>query len=104
MIARTWRGRTPADKVDSYLAYLRRTGVKDLRSTEGNRGVYVLTRVEDGVAEFFLISLWESIDAIRAFAGTDVERAVYYPEDEHFLLELDPKVTHYEVPVSPDGH
>jgi hypothetical protein len=44
--------------------------------------------------------LWDSLDAIRAFAGPDVERAKYYPEDEAFLLELEPTVMHYEVLAS----
>jgi heme-degrading monooxygenase HmoA len=52
-------------------------------------------------ATFLLISLWESWEAIRAFAGEDVERARYYPQDTQFLLELEPNVTHYEVLVAP---
>ena len=47
--------------------------------------------------EFLLISFWESDEASGAFAGNDLERAVYYPKDQEFLLELEPKVTHYEV-------
>jgi hypothetical protein len=43
------------------------------------------------------LTLWDSYDAIRAFAGQGVERARYYPEDEAYLLELEPTVTHYEV-------
>jgi heme-degrading monooxygenase HmoA len=62
-----------------------------------------LRRVSGGEAEFTLISLWESWDAIKAFAGPDHERAVYYPEDKSFLLHLDPKVRHYEVLSSPLG-
>jgi heme-degrading monooxygenase HmoA len=71
--------------------------VPDYRATEGNRGVQVLRRDEGGRTHFLLVSLWESWDAIRAFAGDDPERARYYPEDEEFLLELEPRVTHYEV-------
>jgi len=52
-------------------------------------------------AEFLFVSLWESVDAICKFAGPDIERAVYYPEDKEFLLELEPNVTHYEVLVHP---
>jgi hypothetical protein len=48
-----------------------------------------------------LISLWDSWDAIKKFAGPDYEKAVYYPEDRKFLLELEAHVTHYEVLVSP---
>ncbi len=82
---------------NTYFEYLQRTGLKDYASTSGNRGVWVLRRVYEGKAEFTLISLWDSWDAIKAFAGSEYERAVYYPEDKKFLLELEPKVTHYEV-------
>jgi heme-degrading monooxygenase HmoA len=102
MIARIWKGVTPESKADRYLEYLMTTGVKELRATEGNRGVYVLRRIDHGQAEFTFISLWESWEAIRRFAGDDVERAVYYPEDKDYLLSLDPKVMHYEVLVAPD--
>ena len=97
MIARIWRGITPASKADAYFDYLQATGLKDYRSIEGNRGVQVLRRVEGEQAEFLLISLWDSYEAIRKFAGDDFETAVYYPEDKEFLLEIEPKVTHYEV-------
>jgi heme-degrading monooxygenase HmoA len=59
--------------------------------------VQVLRRTEAGRTHFLLVSLWESWDAIRAFAGEDVERARYYPVDEEYLLEMEPRVTHYEV-------
>ncbi len=97
MIARIWKGQTLESKADQYLAYMRDTGVKELRETPGNQGVYVLRRLEAGRAEFTFISLWESFDAIRRFAGEEVDQAVYYPEDRAYLLALDPKVMHYEV-------
>ena len=51
-----------------------------------------------------MISLWESLEAIEEFAGDDIDHARYYPEDADFLIELEPKVTHYEVLTSPgDG-
>jgi len=99
MIARTWRGLTPAAKADEYLNYLERTGVKDTRATPGNKGVFVFRRVVGGEAEFLMMTLWESMEAIKKFAGDDPERAVYYPEDEQFLLELEPNVSHYDVLV-----
>ena len=97
MIARTWHGRVPASRADAYAEYLMRTGVADYAATPGNRGVHVLRRTEDGVTHFLLLTLWESIDAVRAFAGPDHERARYYAEDDAFLLEREPTVTHYEV-------
>ena len=99
MIARIWRGVTLDSNSDEYLDYIMRTGVKDCRATAGNRGVWVLRKVADGRVEFLFISLWESFDAIRKFAGPEIEKAVYYPEDKKFLLEFDPDVAHYEVVV-----
>ena len=97
MIARVWRGRTPAAKADAYAALLERTGLSDYRATPGNRGVLALRRVQGDIAEFELISFWESFEAIRRFAGGDEENAFYYPEDDDFLLEKEPRVAHYEV-------
>lgn len=70
------------------------------RTTEGNRGVYVLRRLEGEQALFLLISLWESTEAIKKFAGSDIEVPRYHPKDQEFLLELEP-VTHYVVMVGP---
>jgi heme-degrading monooxygenase HmoA len=99
LIARIWRGVTRAEHVAEYLYYLERTGLGEYRDTPGNVGVTVLRRVAGDRAEFVLISYWESMDAIKAFAGDDPERAVYYPEDDRYLLEKVPTVDHYEVPV-----
>ena len=101
MIARSWHGMTPAAKADEYLAYLNRTGIPDYKATEGNRAVYVLRRIEGEHAHFLLISLWDSYDAIRKFAGDDLEKAHYYPEDDEFLLEKESTVLHYEVLDAP---
>jgi heme-degrading monooxygenase HmoA len=97
MIARIWHGAVPAAEGDAYMRYLEKTGVPDSRATPGCKGVYVLRRREEPVEHFLFLSLWESREAIRAFAGDDLERARYYPEDAAFLLELEPTVTHYEV-------
>jgi heme-degrading monooxygenase HmoA len=97
MIARTWRGATRAEDADSYLDYLHRTGLAEYQKVVGNRGVLALRRVADEQAEFLLVSLWDSEQAIRRFAGPDIEKAVFYPEDERFLISRDDHVTHYEV-------
>ena len=100
MIARTWHGRVPAEKADAYYSYLRRTGLADYAATPGNRGVTVLRRNDGAVTHFLLLTLWESIEAVRAFAGAQYELAQYYPEDDDYLLEREPFVTHYEVLAS----
>jgi heme-degrading monooxygenase HmoA len=97
MIARTWHGAVRAEDAEAYHRYLLDTGLGDYQRAPGNHGVHVLRRVEGSVAHFLLLTFWESWEAIRAFAGSDPERARYYPEDERFLLELEPTVTHYEV-------
>ena len=102
MIARIWRGATREADKDLYLEYLRDTGIAEYRATPGNLGVLVLRRVGEGKASFLLLTLWESEAAVRAFAGADIDRAVYYPEDEAFLLDRGETVEHFEV-VSRDG-
>jgi heme-degrading monooxygenase HmoA len=97
MIARLWHGTTQAKHADAYLAYLHETGIPGYRSTEGNRGVQILRRIDGEVAHFLVISHWESFEAIRRFAGEEMEKAVYYPRDREFLLEFEPNVIHYEV-------
>ncbi|HKV84125.1 MAG TPA: hypothetical protein VJN88_06180 [Ktedonobacterales bacterium] len=97
MIARIWRGVTRASDADAYFDYLRETGLKEYAATPGNRGVQTLRAVRGDEAEWVLVTLWESWEAIRAFAGDDPERAVFYPEDERFLIRRDLTVTHYEV-------
>jgi heme-degrading monooxygenase HmoA len=97
MIARIWRGITLAEKADDYIDYLHQTGLRDYATTPGNRGVSVLRRLQGEHSEIVLISLWDSMEAVRAFAGENPERSVYYPEDENYLLEMEPLVRHYEV-------
>jgi len=102
MIARTWRGATRAADADRYLAYLHRTGLSAYQGTPGNAGVLALRRVRGDRAEFLLVSLWESWEAVRAFAGDEPERAVFYPEDDAFLVDRDLHVDHFEVVYASD--
>lgn len=100
MITRVWRGHTRSEDADAYGAFLESRGFADYRGTPGNRGALLFRRVGVGTAEFILVSFWEDLDAIRRFAGPDPEKAVYYPEDEHFLLGKEPRVMHYELAAS----
>jgi heme-degrading monooxygenase HmoA len=97
MIARIWGGETAEAQADAYFEYIMKTGVKGYRATEGNRGVWLLRRRQVDKMEFLLLSLWDSFEAIQRFAGEDVDRAVYYPEDEAYLLTLEPAVAHYDI-------
>ncbi|HEY1469030.1 MAG TPA: hypothetical protein VGF61_08290 [Candidatus Acidoferrum sp.] len=97
MIARIWHGKTNVSVADVYLDYLFKSSMPAYRATAGNKGAWVLRRLEGDVAHFITLSFWESRDAIVAFAGADIEAAKYYPEDEKYLLEFEPNVTHYEL-------
>jgi heme-degrading monooxygenase HmoA len=97
MTARMWHGRTKACDADTYLEYLYKSGIPGYRATPGNKGAWVLRRIEGEVAHFITLTFWESRESIKAFAGDDIEAARYYPEDEKYLLEFEPKVTHYEL-------
>ncbi len=103
MLARTWHGVTPAAKADEYLHLMLTVAIPDYRSIPGNRGVHVMRRFEGDTAHFLLLTFWESAEAIRQFAGDDIEKAKYYDFDSSYLLELEPTVTHYEVFDSPLG-
>jgi heme-degrading monooxygenase HmoA len=97
VIARIWRGVVRREDGDAYAEYIERTGVAGYRSTAGNRGVTMLRRDVEDRCEFLILSLWESIDAVKAFAGDDYETAVFYAEDDRFLIERDEKSSHWQV-------
>lgn len=97
MIARIWKGVTRETDVEAYRSYLERTGFAEYLATPGNRGVHALVKRAGGRAEWLLLTYWESWDAIRRFAGEDVEKAVFYPEDDRFLIERGEQVEHFEV-------
>jgi heme-degrading monooxygenase HmoA len=102
MIARIWTGAVRSEVGDAYAAYIGETGLAGYLATPGNRGAWLLRRDVADRTEFVTFTLWDSIDAIRGFAGDDVETAVYYPEDDRYLVERDLKVKHYEVTTTED--
>lgn len=69
----------------------------EYRHTAGNRGVVVLRRLEGERVRFVVVSQWDSIESIRAFAGEDVARAQYQPEALEFLIDPEPFAIHYDV-------
>jgi heme-degrading monooxygenase HmoA len=97
VIARLWHGVTPTAKADEYLAFLQRRALPDYRGTPGNLAAWILRRTEGEVTHFTTLTFWSSLQAIEAFAGADITRAKYYPEDADFLLEFEPTVQHSEL-------
>ena len=96
MIARVWRGWTRREDADAYVEYLQQTGAPASLGTPGNRGFYVLRRPADDREEFVTISLWDSLEVVKGFAGDDIEKAVFYPEDEAFLVDREWTAAHFE--------
>jgi heme-degrading monooxygenase HmoA len=103
MICRIWHGRTPRNKATAYASFLARRAIPDYRSVEGNIDVAILLRHEREVTHFLTVTHWQSEEAIRSFAGDELLKAKYYPEDEHFLLEFEPTVQHFEVAAREDA-
>ena len=101
MIARIWTGAVRVEDGDDYTDYARATGVAGYKQTPGNRGVWMLRRDAEERSDFLMFTLWDSLDAVRAFAGEDYEAAVFYPEDERYLIERDVRAKHYRVVTDP---
>ena len=97
MVVRTWRGWTRAEDAARYAEYVRETGLSEYRKTPGNRGAWILRRVDGDRCEFVTVSVWDSLDDVRGFAGDDVERAVFYSEDDAFLVERETFARHWEL-------
>jgi len=98
VIARMWRGWVRTADRAAYVDYIESTGMAEYRATPGNQGAWMLARdLGDGRTEIVTLSFWASRDAIRGFAGDDIEQAVFYPEDERFLVDRETTVTHFDV-------
>jgi heme-degrading monooxygenase HmoA len=92
-----WHGRVPTSKAQAYREFTNHRAIPDYQSVPGNISVYVLERQDQEVTHFITLTLWKDLESIKGFTGEDIERAVYYPEDQDFLLEFEPTVVHYEV-------
>ncbi len=96
MIARTWHGRTKSRNAEAYLNYVTQTGIQDLTATEGNKGAQIWQQQEGDITHIRVISWWDNLENIKAFAGEDISRARYYEADADYLLELEKEVQHFE--------
>ncbi|MFQ5986977.1 MAG: antibiotic biosynthesis monooxygenase [Thermoplasmata archaeon] len=101
MIGRLRRGWTAADKAEAYEELLRTEVLPGIHRIDGYRGAYALRReVEDG-SEFVTLTLWDSMNAIRQFAGEDYETAVVPEKAQALLTRYDRTSAHYEVVLEP---
>jgi heme-degrading monooxygenase HmoA len=99
MIARVWRGWTNTENADAYEELLREVVYPGLQKIDGYRGGYIFRSSQDGQdeTEFVTVNLFESLDAVRAFAGTDYDVPVFEPEARRLLSRVEPVARHYEV-------
>ncbi len=97
MITRIWRGWTRSEDTDAYADYILATGIAEYAATPGNLGAYLVSRPDGDRTEFLTISFWETKEAIAAFAGDDIDEAVFYPEDDRFLIDRETTVKHFTV-------
>lgn len=97
MIVRIWRGWTRPEDTDEYAAYILETGIAEYKATLGNRGAYVVSRPDGERTEFLTISFWDGREAIAGFAGDDIDKAVFYPEDDRYLVDRETTVAHFTV-------
>ena len=97
MVARMWHGKVPTSKAQAYREFVNQRAIPDYQSVPGNLSVHILERQEGDVTHFITLTFWQSLSVIQDFAGADIEKAKYYPEDKDFLLEFEPCVVHYEV-------
>lgn len=103
MILRMWRGRSTVEKAGDYVRHATKKVFPGLRAIEGHRGAYLLRRAVDNAIEFVALTLWESMGAVRRFAGVEPEKAVIEPEARAILSSFDESVTHFEVVHCPEG-
>jgi heme-degrading monooxygenase HmoA len=97
MIIREWRGRARRSQADAYPRHFRERVISDLRDVPGFMGAQLSRRDVDGGVEFLVLTQWQSMDAIRGFAGTEVDKAVVEPGAAATLVEFDERVRHYEI-------
>ena len=97
MIARIWKARATPERASAYSAYFEATVIPELTAIRGYQGATLLNRERDGVVDVTVITWWESLEAIRAFAGEAVETAVVHDAAARMLIDFDRDVSHHQV-------
>ena len=97
MIVRMWHGRVDSSKSDEYAEFMKQRAAPDYSSVDGLQKLLFLRKNEKDVAHFLLVTYWDSMEAVKKFAGEQPEKAKYYPEDDQFLLEKEELSALYEV-------
>ncbi len=102
MIERVWSARTTRDGARQYAEHFRHVVLPELAAIAGYRGAQLMEREQDGAIEVVVVTRWNTLDAIRAFAGEEMDRAVVHDAAAALMTDYDRKVRHYGVVVA-DG-
>ena len=97
MIVRTWHGQTRLSDGDEYEGFMKERAAPDYGSVAGLENLFFTRRNEGDVSHFLLVTVWDSIDSVKKFAGENPEVAKYYPEDDGYLLEKEEYSQNYQV-------
>jgi heme-degrading monooxygenase HmoA len=102
MVERVWSARASSlDGAAAYAAYFQRVVMPELAAVPGYRGARLLRRRLDGAVEIVVATTWDSLEAIRGFAGADLARAVVHDEAAALFTDYDRTVRHFDI-VSED--
>jgi len=96
-IMRLWHGKVALEKADEYEKFMITKAAPDYGSVDGLQKLYFQRKNKGAVAHFLLVTIWDSLEAVKNFAGDNPEIAKYYPEDDNFLLEKEKHVSMYQV-------
>ena len=96
-IMRVWHGEVSIEKADKYEKFMVERAAPDYASVDGLLNLYFQRRDESAKAHFLLVTIWDSMDSIKKFAGAEPELAKYYPEDDGYLLSKEKQVSMYEI-------
>lgn len=97
MIVRMWHGRVKSSKSDEYAEFMKQRAAPDYGSVQGLQKLYFLRKNDGDVEHFLLVTVWDSMESVKKFAGEHPEKAKYYPEDDQFLLEKEPQSALYDL-------
>ena len=97
MIIREWRGRARLDRSQAYPEHFRRVVLPELLGIQGFLGASLCRREKDDGIEYLVLTRWQSIEAIRSFAGAELDKAVVEPGAVAALTDFDDRVQHYEI-------
>ena len=97
MIVRTWHGRTRQSDADAYESFMKFRAAPDYGSVDGLQQLFFTRRDDGNVSHFLLVTIWDSIESVKKFAGENPSVAKYYPEDDEFLLEKEAHSLNHQV-------